>query len=100
MSFSKGAAEQELTRGSDTEGFCAPVAFLNPTQGVQGHFGSHATAKHRYVLEFMFYKNHIALTASKQNETWDRRKKNNLHFYAGTWCNSDSDREQQVYVCS
>lgn len=94
MSFSKGAAEQELTRGSDTEGFCAPVAFLNPTQGVQGHFGSHDTAEHHYVLELMCYKNHIALMASKQNKIWDRRE------HAGTWWNSDSNREQQVYVCN
>lgn len=69
MSFSERAAVQELARGSDTEGFCASVAFLNSTRDGQGHSGSHVAAKRRYVLEFYVS---IFRMASKQNEIWDK----------------------------
>lgn len=96
MSFSERAAVQELARGSDAEQFCAPVAFLNPTRGVQGHFRSHTAAKHHYVVEFYVS---IFMMMSKQNmgqkQPFSVEK---LNFCVGTRCNSNTNQEQQVHV--
>lgn len=56
--------------------------------------------KHRCVLEFTLYKNHVALTASQQNEKWDKStmwEGGGDHLCAGTQCNSQ--REKQVHTC-
>lgn len=96
MSFSERAAVQELARGSDAEWFCAPVAFLNPTRGVQGHFRSHTAAKHHYVVEFYVS---IFMMMSKQNMGQKQPfSVENLNFCVGTRCNSNTNREQQVHV--
>lgn len=96
--FSERAAVQELARGSDTEGFCASVAFLNPTRDGQGHSRRHVASKRRYVLGFYVI---IFTMASKQNEIWDKSalfSVGELCFCVGTRCNRNGHREQQVHA--
>lgn len=72
MSFSKRAAEQELARGSDTEGFVHRWPFWIQRRAYKVISGVTLQPKHHYILEFELYKNHIALKASQQNEKWDK----------------------------
>lgn len=70
MSFSEKATVQELAGGSDTEGFCAPVAFLNLTQGgYKVISGVTLRQKHHHVPGYYVS---VSITARKQNKMWDK----------------------------
>lgn len=49
------ASQRERHTHTQRKSFCAPAAFLHPTQDMQGHFNSHTAAKHHWVTRWSEY---------------------------------------------